>query len=210
MDPQMTVPEAAALADWVELHDRNLTTIYITHGHGDHYLGLPVALDWFPDARAAATTRTVAHMQQPGVPAQACKLGRRSAAGFASPPGLARHHRRQANEITAGMVENTARDWAMYQALKASDEIAAALQTQLIEEHRASRSAPLRGARPQTRASSCGRLASASAKDCERLRPTTSPSPTRSRCAATDPGLRHSTGGCGRREHMAGVARSCN
>jgi glyoxylase-like metal-dependent hydrolase (beta-lactamase superfamily II) len=99
VDPQMTVPEAAALADWVELHDRNLTTIYITHGHGDHYLGLPVALDRFPDARAAAMTRTVAHMQQPGVPAQACNLGRRSAAGFASPPGLARHHRSQANEI---------------------------------------------------------------------------------------------------------------
>ena len=66
VDPLMTVPEATALADWVELHDRNLTTIYITHGHGDHYLGLPVVLDRFPDARAAATTRTVAHMQQPG------------------------------------------------------------------------------------------------------------------------------------------------
>jgi glyoxylase-like metal-dependent hydrolase (beta-lactamase superfamily II) len=65
VDPLMTVPEATALADWVELHDRNLTTIYITHGHGDHYLGLPVVLDRFPDARAAATTRTVAHMQQP-------------------------------------------------------------------------------------------------------------------------------------------------
>jgi hypothetical protein len=33
------------------------------------------------------------------------------------------------------MVENAARDRAIYQALKASDEIAAALQTQLIEEH---------------------------------------------------------------------------
>lgn len=69
VDPLMTVPEATALADWVELHDRNLTTIYITHGHGDHYLGLPVVLDRFPDARAAATTRTVAHMQQPGTQA---------------------------------------------------------------------------------------------------------------------------------------------
>ena len=69
VDPLMTVPEATALADWVELHDRNLTTIYITHPHGDHYLGLPVMLDRFPDARAAATTRTVAHMQQPGTQA---------------------------------------------------------------------------------------------------------------------------------------------
>jgi hypothetical protein len=36
---------------------------------------------------------------------------------------------------TVGMVEDTARDRAIYQALKASDEIAAALQTHLIEEH---------------------------------------------------------------------------
>jgi hypothetical protein len=33
------------------------------------------------------------------------------------------------------MVENTARDRAIYQALKAVDEVAAALQTHLIEEH---------------------------------------------------------------------------
>jgi glyoxylase-like metal-dependent hydrolase (beta-lactamase superfamily II) len=64
VDPLMTVREATALADWVALHDRRLTTIYITHGHGDHYLGLPVVLDRFPDARAVATTKTVRQMQQ--------------------------------------------------------------------------------------------------------------------------------------------------
>jgi glyoxylase-like metal-dependent hydrolase (beta-lactamase superfamily II) len=64
VDPLMTVPEATALADWVALHDRNLTTIYITHGHGDHYLGLPVVLDRFPDARPVAAPRTARHMRQ--------------------------------------------------------------------------------------------------------------------------------------------------
>ncbi len=64
VDPLMTVPEATALAAWVRLHDRRLTTIYITHGHGDHYLGLPVVLDRFPDARPVATTGTVRQMQQ--------------------------------------------------------------------------------------------------------------------------------------------------
>jgi len=64
VDPLMTVPEATALADWVGLHDRRLTTIYITHGHGDHYLGLPVVLDRFPDARPVATAGTVRQMQQ--------------------------------------------------------------------------------------------------------------------------------------------------
>jgi hypothetical protein len=33
------------------------------------------------------------------------------------------------------MVEDTARDRAIYQALKAADEVAAALQTHLIEQH---------------------------------------------------------------------------
>jgi glyoxylase-like metal-dependent hydrolase (beta-lactamase superfamily II) len=64
VDPLMTVPEATALADWVGLHDRNLTTIYITHGHGDHYLGLPVVLDRFRDARPVAAPATVRHMQK--------------------------------------------------------------------------------------------------------------------------------------------------
>ena len=42
------------------------------------------------------------------------------------------------------MVDDTARDRAIYHALKAADEVAAALQTHLIEEHGAApeRSAP--------------------------------------------------------------------
>ena len=63
----MTVREATALADWIELHDRRLTTIYITHGHGDHF-GLSVVLDRFPDARATATAAT--EQMRNGSPAQ--------------------------------------------------------------------------------------------------------------------------------------------
>ncbi len=44
------------------------------------------------------------------------------------------------------MVDDTARDRAIYHALKAADEVAAALQTHLIEEHEAD---PDRGA-PQS------------------------------------------------------------
>jgi hypothetical protein len=42
------------------------------------------------------------------------------------------------------MLDDTAREQAIYQALKAADEVAAALQAHLIEEHRADpeRSAP--------------------------------------------------------------------
>jgi glyoxylase-like metal-dependent hydrolase (beta-lactamase superfamily II) len=37
--------------------------IYITHGHGDHWLGLSVLLDRFPHARAVATRGTVTQMR---------------------------------------------------------------------------------------------------------------------------------------------------
>lgn len=63
VDSQTTVAEAEALADWIALHNRNLQTIYITHGHFDHFFGLSVLLDRFPNARAIATPESVAHMQ---------------------------------------------------------------------------------------------------------------------------------------------------
>src|SRR6476620_12734356 len=40
VDAFMTVKQANALADWVATHRKNLTTIYITHGHGDHWFGV--------------------------------------------------------------------------------------------------------------------------------------------------------------------------
>src|SRR5262249_1988927 len=58
-DALCTVREANALADWVELHERRLTTIYITHAHFDHWFGLRVLLDRFPTARAVASPGTV-------------------------------------------------------------------------------------------------------------------------------------------------------
>ena len=36
VDAFMTVEQAKALANWIASKNRNLTTIYITHGHGDH------------------------------------------------------------------------------------------------------------------------------------------------------------------------------
>jgi glyoxylase-like metal-dependent hydrolase (beta-lactamase superfamily II) len=63
VDAMTTVAEAEALADWIALHNRNLETIYITHAHFDHFYGLSVLLDRFPDARAIATPTTVNAMQ---------------------------------------------------------------------------------------------------------------------------------------------------
>jgi glyoxylase-like metal-dependent hydrolase (beta-lactamase superfamily II) len=44
VDALRTVREATALVDWVALHERRLTTIYITHGHGDHCSACTVKL----------------------------------------------------------------------------------------------------------------------------------------------------------------------
>jgi glyoxylase-like metal-dependent hydrolase (beta-lactamase superfamily II) len=68
VDAMLTVAEAVALADWVALHNRNLETIYITHGHFDHFYGLGILLDRFPGARAIATPKTVKAMQSSFTP----------------------------------------------------------------------------------------------------------------------------------------------
>jgi glyoxylase-like metal-dependent hydrolase (beta-lactamase superfamily II) len=64
IDTLATVAEAEALANWVALHHRNLTTIYITHGHFDHFPGLSVLLQRFPVTRAIATPKSVELMRK--------------------------------------------------------------------------------------------------------------------------------------------------
>jgi glyoxylase-like metal-dependent hydrolase (beta-lactamase superfamily II) len=64
----MTVKQANALADWVAARGKNLTTIYITHGHGDHWFGVGTLLQRFPNARAVATSNVVKVMCQNASP----------------------------------------------------------------------------------------------------------------------------------------------
>ena len=45
VDAFMTVKQANSLADWVATKGKNLTTIYITHGHGDHWFGVGTLLE---------------------------------------------------------------------------------------------------------------------------------------------------------------------
>src|SRR3984957_18707652 len=62
VDAFMTVKQANALADWVAAKGRNLTTIYITHGHGDHWFGTGTLLERFPGAVAVARPNAVKQM----------------------------------------------------------------------------------------------------------------------------------------------------
>ncbi len=54
VDAVMTSGQAAELADWAAATGKNLTTVYVTHGHGDHWLGLGTILERFPNAKAVA------------------------------------------------------------------------------------------------------------------------------------------------------------
>ncbi len=68
VDAFMTVKQANALADWVAAKGKNLTTIYITHGHGDHWFGIGTLLERFPNARAVATPNVVKLMRHHASP----------------------------------------------------------------------------------------------------------------------------------------------
>ena len=68
VDTLLTVEQAKALAEWVAAHGKNVTTIYVTHGHGDHFFGLGAVLDRFPNARAVATPDVVKVMRRQASP----------------------------------------------------------------------------------------------------------------------------------------------
>jgi glyoxylase-like metal-dependent hydrolase (beta-lactamase superfamily II) len=63
VDTFLSVQHSKELLDWVAESGKNLTSIYITHAHGDHFLGLKLLLDGFPNVRAFATASVFAAMQ---------------------------------------------------------------------------------------------------------------------------------------------------
>ena len=60
-DPGMTTDQAQALGDWVAGKGRNLTDIFITHGHGDHWFAAASLAERF-GARVVASAGTIAQM----------------------------------------------------------------------------------------------------------------------------------------------------
>jgi glyoxylase-like metal-dependent hydrolase (beta-lactamase superfamily II) len=64
VDVPTTWQQAVTLAWWVRDSCKNLTTIYITHGHADHWFGVSALLDRFPNAKVVATPGTVKVMRE--------------------------------------------------------------------------------------------------------------------------------------------------
>ena len=68
VDPLMTTAQARGLGDWIAASGKNLTAVFVTHGHGDHWFGLSVILDRFPGSRAFAVPGVVEKMRRSSTP----------------------------------------------------------------------------------------------------------------------------------------------
>jgi len=69
VDTFLTTEQSKTLLDWVVARGKNLTAIYITHGHGGHFFGLAPLLERFPRAKAVATPEIVRAMHDQLSPA---------------------------------------------------------------------------------------------------------------------------------------------
>src|ERR1700745_151384 len=77
VDTFLTTGQSRTLLDWVVASGKNLTTIYVTHGHGDHFFGLASLLERFPRATAVATPEIVNAMREQLSPASVDNFWRR-------------------------------------------------------------------------------------------------------------------------------------
>lgn len=68
VDPLMTIEQAKRLSEWVAARGKRLTTVYVTHAHGDHWFGLAKILQDFPGARALALPHVVERMRAQSTP----------------------------------------------------------------------------------------------------------------------------------------------
>src|SRR5882762_2457187 len=98
VDTPITVEQARALANWVAASGKNLTTIYATHGHGDHFFGTSTVLERFPGARFVARSDVIKIMRQ--------QASSESLATFWNPrfPGQISSHLAIAEELSGNVI----------------------------------------------------------------------------------------------------------
>jgi glyoxylase-like metal-dependent hydrolase (beta-lactamase superfamily II) len=64
VDTAITVEQNRKLTEWIAASGKNLTTIYATHGHGDHFFGVNTIRQRFPKARFVARREVITEMQK--------------------------------------------------------------------------------------------------------------------------------------------------
>src|ERR1700738_1413494 len=98
VDTPITVEQARALTNWGAAHGKNVTAIYATHGHGDHFFGASTVLERFPGARFVARPEVIKIMRQQASP--------ESLARFWNPrfPGQISSHLALAAELTGNVI----------------------------------------------------------------------------------------------------------
>ena len=64
VDTFLTVEQNRKLADWIVKSGKKLKTIYATHGHGDHFFGVNIIRERFPEARFVASREVIAVMRK--------------------------------------------------------------------------------------------------------------------------------------------------
>src|SRR3989442_13395030 len=64
VDTAITVDQNQELVHWIAHSGKNLTGIYATHGHGDHFFGVNTIQKKFPKARFVATSEVIAVMRK--------------------------------------------------------------------------------------------------------------------------------------------------
>jgi glyoxylase-like metal-dependent hydrolase (beta-lactamase superfamily II) len=98
VDTPITVEQARALTNWIVASGKNLTTIYATHGHGDHFFGTSTVLERFPNARFVARPDVIKVMRQQASP--------ESLAAYWNPrfPGQISSHLAIAEELAGNVI----------------------------------------------------------------------------------------------------------
>jgi glyoxylase-like metal-dependent hydrolase (beta-lactamase superfamily II) len=64
IDAQYLKDDVRDLGDLIERTGKQLTTIYVTHDHPDHYLGIGPLMERFPDAKCVALPHVVESMKE--------------------------------------------------------------------------------------------------------------------------------------------------
>src|SRR6202051_4003322 len=77
VDTFLTVEQCNGLADVIVASGKTLKAIYVTHAHGDHFFGIKVLQDRFPDAKALATPEVRARMKLQSTPEKLSGRGRK-------------------------------------------------------------------------------------------------------------------------------------